>query len=241
MKQFKKTFWRGYQKEEVDEYIDFLTEELENLKKETNRVLEKNRDSLAEMKEEMEHERKEKEYLEEQVEKMKKQAKEQEEEMEKKIGELLLQIDKYKEDYDAVPHILAIAQKKASGLIDDAKKDSESMVEEAKTEAEKITVTAQKEAEAYLTNAHREISEKLEADRKRFILARGKLAEYLKNLNQSQNRLIETYNELGNLIGKMPLRVDDLFSLEPFELFEKGKFIEGVKDEKEAGQEKAKE
>ena len=65
MKQFKKTFWRGYQKEEVDEYIDFLTEELENLKKETNRVLEKNRDSLAEMKEEMEHERKEKEYLEE--------------------------------------------------------------------------------------------------------------------------------------------------------------------------------
>ena len=37
MKQFKKTFWRGYQKEEVDEYIDFLTEELENLKKETNR------------------------------------------------------------------------------------------------------------------------------------------------------------------------------------------------------------
>ena len=34
MKQFKKTFWRGYQKEEVDEYIDFLTEELENLKRE---------------------------------------------------------------------------------------------------------------------------------------------------------------------------------------------------------------
>lgn len=52
------------------------------------------------------------------------------------------------------------------------------------------------------------------------MLAKYKLMNYLKALNDTQNKLVTTYNELGELVDKLPLRIGDIFSEEPFDLLE---------------------
>lgn len=132
-------------------------------------------------------------------------------------------------DYDAAMRVISIAEQEAKKVsldaragaekvLSDAKSEAEKIAEIAKTEAQQMKFDAQKEADLLLSEADREIKEKRTENERLYMAAKYKLVEYLNSINRSQGKLIETYNELGELIKKMPLRIDDVFSDEPLDL-----------------------
>lgn len=213
MKKFRTAFFKGYQKEEVDEYIEFLVDEMESLKEETNRALEKEHGNLAQLQEKLEKEQKEKEALQEKMEQMQSaqsgfDAKDQElQDKDQKLHQLEEQLKKYEESYKAVSELYSMA-----------KENAEKLVTQAQVDADTITSTAKAEALVYRKQAEEEIKKKSTEEGKQFMLAKYRLIEYLNSLKQTQSKLIETYNELGALVSKMPIRIDDLYSDDEFEL-----------------------
>lgn len=233
MKKFRTVFFKGYQKEEVDEYIELLVSELESLREKEDGVLEKERQAVKELKLKMEEAQSEKEALEQQVnallleeEKLRKEHSKQLTELEQRMEQ---QIEKQGIDYDAAMRVISIAEQEAKKVsldaragaekvLSDAKSEAEKIAEIAKTEAQQMKFDAQKEADILLSEADREIKEKRTENERLYMAAKYKLVEYLNSINRSQGKLIETYNELGELIKKMPLRIDDVFSDEPLDL-----------------------
>ena len=102
--------------------------------------------------------------------------------------------------------------------MDEAKEEAETIRSAANEKAEDIENAAHLEAEKYKRETEAILQKKKETDRRNFEQARLNLANYLDGLNRSQSKLIETYNELGALVKKMPIRIDDIFSDQPFQL-----------------------
>ena len=75
---------------------------------------------------------------------------------------------------------------------------------------------AKNEAESYRESVETELEEKRQEEARKFELARFKVAGYLESLNRSQNKLLEVYEEFGRVVERLPLRIGDVFSDEPF-------------------------
>lgn len=116
--------------------------------------------------------------------------------------------------------IVTDAQADAEKILIMAKKDADNITSSARSDAEKITDQAKLSALDYQQNVEKELKKKQEEESLKFQLARFKIAGYLESLNQSQNKLIEVYEEFGSLVGQLPLRLGDVFSEEPFELLD---------------------
>ena len=273
MKKFRSAFFGGYQREEVDDYIEALISELERVK--TNSGSE-NAQELEEMKEQVQQERKEKDSLinqlgqleakikshsvdnekevqnlreelarykengdsKDELEKATRQLEderrekgallkriaeleekvnERNDEKEKEIQEMREQLDKYKSSYDVLANVVSAAKKDADKLVNDARENAQQLTSQAKKDADKLLYDAQADAQMHRDKVEKELKEKREADGKRYMLAKYKLMEYLNSLNRSQSQLIKTYNELGEIVKKMPIRVEDVFSDDPME------------------------
>ena len=245
MGKFRNVFFGGYQKAEVDEYVESLLYELERAKSGEGKEGAQKEKELEEAKANLQREQEEKNQLLKQLSEMKAQLESSQTDKDKELQEVKEQLNEYqnKYSYDVFADMLSSAKKDADQLINSARENSEQLTSTARENAEQLTIAAQKNAEQILNEARenadkitmdaqvdariyrqkveKELKAQEEENGKKFMLAKYRLMEYLEALNRSQSQLIKTYNELGEIVKKMPVQMEDALETQKGDQLEK--------------------
>ena len=222
MGKFRNVFFGGYQKAEVDEYVESLLSELERAKSGEGKEGAQKEKELEEAKANLQREQEEKNQLLKQLSEMKAQLESSQTDKDKELREVKEQLNEYqnKYSYDVFADMLSSAKKDADQLINSArenaeqltstaKENAEQILNEARENADRITMDAQVDARIYRQKVEKELKAQEEENGKKFMVAKYRLMEYLEALNRSQSQLIKTYNELGEIVKKMPVQIED--------------------------------
>ena len=234
MGKFRNVFFGGYQKAEVDEYVESLLSELERAKSGEGKEGAQKEKELEEAKANLQREQEEKNQLLKQLSEMKAQLESSQTDKNKELREVKEQLNEYqnKYSYDVFADMLSSAKKDADQLINSArenaeqltstaKENAEQILNEARENADKITMDAQVDARIYRQKVEKELKAQEEENGKKFMLAKYRLMEYLEALNRSQSQLIKTYNELGEIVKKMPVQMEDALETQKGDPLEK--------------------
>lgn len=218
MRSFGMSLFGGYKRDEVDRYIENLLDGLEELKEEQEdsvqqlqEEVEQLRQQIAQQEQQLQEKEQqlnageeERRQLKDQVKQLREQPEEDPQTAEK-VEELQKKVREYEDRYDSVNRVLSLAEK---------------TVRDAQVEAAGIVTSGKSEVDEYRVQAERDLEKTRKKNEDDFMLAKYKLMNYLKALNDTQNKLVTTYNELGELVEKLPLRIGDILSEEPFDLLE---------------------
>ena len=234
MGKFRNVFFGGYQKAEVDEYVESLLSELERAKSGEGKEGAQKEKELEEAKANLQREQEEKNQLLKQLSEMKAQLESSQTDKDKELREVKEQLNEYqnKYSYDVFADMLSSAKKDADQLINSArenaeqltstaKENAEQILNEARENADRITMDAQVDARIYRQKVEKELKAQEEENGKKFMLAKYRLMEYLEALNRSQSQLIKTYNELGEIVKKMPVQIEDALETQKGDPLEK--------------------
>ena len=234
MGKFRNVFFGGYQKAEVDEYVESLLSELERAKSGEGKEGAQKEKELEEAKANLQREQEEKNQLLKQLSEMKAQLESSQTDKNKELREVKEQLNEYqnKYSYDVFADMLSSAKKDADQLINSArenaeqltstaKENAEQILNEARENADRITMDAQVDARIYRQKVEKEPKAQEEENGKKFMLAKYRLMEYLEALNRSQSQLIKTYNELGEIVKKMPVQIEDALETQKGDTLEK--------------------
>lgn len=234
MGKFRNVFFGGYQKAEVDEYVESLLSELERAKSGEGKEGAQKEKELEEAKANLQREQEEKNQLLKQLSEMKAQLESSQTDKDKELREVKEQLNEYqnKYSYDVFADMLSSAKKDADQLINSArenaeqltstaKENAEQILNEARENADRITMDAQVDARIYRQKVEKELKAQEEENGKKFMVAKYRLMEYLEALNRSQSQLIKTYNELGEIVKKMPVQMEDALETQKGDPLEK--------------------
>lgn len=234
MGKFRNVFFGGYQKAEVDEYVESLLYELERAKSGEGKEGAQKEKELEEAKANLQREQEEKNQLLKQLSEMKAQLESSQTDKNKELREVKEQLNEYqnKYSYDVFADMLSSAKKDADQLINSArenaeqltstaKENAEQILNEARENADRITMDAQVDARIYRQKVEKELKAQEEENGKKFMVAKYRLMEYLEALNRSQSQLIKTYNELGEIVKKMPVQIEDALETQKGDPLEK--------------------
>ena len=245
MGKFRNVFFGGYQKAEVDEYVESLLSELERAKSGEGKEGAQKEKELEEAKANLQREQEEKSQLLKQLSEMKAKLESSQTDKDKELREVKEQLNEYqnKYSYDVFADMLSSAKKDADQLINSARENAEQLTSTAKENAEQLTIAAQENAEQILNEARenadkitmdaqvdariyrqkveKELKAQEEENGKKFMVAKYRLMEYLEALNRSQSQLIKTYNELGEIVKKMPVQIEDALETQKGDPLEK--------------------
>ena len=234
MGKFRNVFFGGYQKAEVDEYVESLLSELERAKSGEGKEGAQKEKELEEAKANLQREQEEKNQLLKQLSEMKAQLESSQTDKDKELREVKEQLNEYqnKYSYDVFADMLSSAKKDADQLINSArenaeqltstaKENAEQILNEARENADRITMDAQVDARIYRQKVEKELKAQEEENGKKFMLAKYRLMEYLEALNRTQNQLIKTYNELREIVKKMPVQIEDALETQKGDPLEK--------------------
>ena len=234
MGKFRNVFFGVYQKAEVDEYVESLLSELERAKSGEGKEGAQKEKELEEAKANLQREQEEKNQLLKQLSEMKAKLESSQTDKNKELREVKEQLNEYqnKYSYDVFADMLSSAKKDADQLINSArenaeqltstaKENAEQILNEARENADKITMDAQVDARIYRQKVEKELKAQEEENGKKFMLAKYRLMEYLEALNRSQSQLIKTYNELGEIVKKMPVQIEDALETQKGDPLEK--------------------
>ena len=234
MGKFRNVFFGGYQKAEVDEYVESLLSELERAKSGEGKEGAQKEKELEEAKANLQREQEEKSQLLKQLSEMKAKLESSQTDKDKELQEVKEQLNEYqnKYSYDVFADMLSSAKKDADQLINSArenaeqltstaKENAEQILNEARENADKITMDAQVDARIYRQKVEKELKAQEEENGKKFMVAKYRLMEYLEALNRSQSQLIKTYNELGEIVKKMPVQIEDALETQKGDPLEK--------------------
>ena len=168
-------------------------------------------------------EQEEKNQLLKQLSEMKAQLESSQTDKDKELQEVKEQLNEYqnKYSYDVFADMLSSAKKDAEQLTIAAQKNAEQILNEARENADKITMDAQVDARIYRQKVEKELKAQEEENGKKFMVAKYRLMEYLEALNRSQSQLIKTYNELGEIVKKMPVQIEDALETQKGDQLEK--------------------
>lgn len=234
MGKFRNVFFGGYQKAEVDEYVESLLSELERAKSGEGKEGAQKEKELEEAKANLQREQEEKNQLLKQLSEMKAKLESSQTDKNKELREVKEQLNEYqnKYSYDVFADMLSSAKKDADQLINSArenaeqltstaKENAEQILNEARENADRITMDAQVDARIYRQKVEKELKAQEEENGKKFMVAKYRLMEYLEALNRSQSQLIKTYNELGEIVKKMPVQIEDALETQKGDPLEK--------------------
>ena len=234
MGKFRNVFFGGYQKAEVDEYVESLLYELERAKSGEGKEGAQKEKELEEAKANLQREQEEKNQLLKQLSEMKAQLESSQTDKNKELREVKEQLNEYqnKYSYDVFADMLSSAKKDADQLINSArenaeqltstaKENAEQILNEARENADRITMDAQVDARIYRQKVEKELKAQEEENGKNFMVAKYRRMEYLEALNRSQSQLIKTYNELGEIVKKMPVQIEDALETQKGDPLEK--------------------
>ena len=234
MGKFRNVFFGGYQKAEVDEYVESLLSELERAKSGEGKEGAQKEKELEEAKANLQREQEEKNQLLKQLSEMKAKLESSQTDKNKELREVKEQLNESqnKYSYDVFADMLSSAKKDADQLINSArenaeqltstaKENAEQILNEARENADRITMDAQVDARIYRQKVEKELKAQEEENGKKFMVAKYRLMEYLEALNRSQSQLIKTYNELGEIVKKMPVQMEDALETQKGDPLEK--------------------
>ena len=234
MGKFRNVFFGGYQKAEVDEYVESLLSELERAKSGEGKEGAQKEKELEEAKANLQREQEEKNQLLKQLSEMKAKLESSQTDKNKELREVKEELNEYqnKYSYDVFADMLSSAKKDADQLINSArenaeqltstaKENAEQILNEARENADRITMDAQVDARIYRQKVEKELKAQEEENGKKFMVAKYRLMEYLEALNRSQSQLIKTYNELGEIVKKMPVQIEDALETQKGDPLEK--------------------
>ena len=223
MGKFRNVFFGGYQKAEVDEYVESLLYELERAKSGEGKEGAQKEKELEEAKANLQREQEEKNQLLKQLSEMKAKLESSQTDKNKELREVKEQLNEYqnKYSYDVFADMLSSAKKDAEQLTIAAQKNAEQILNEARENADRITMDAQVDARIYRQKVEKELKAQEEENGKKFMVAKYRLMEYLEALNRSQSQLIKTYNELGEIVKKMPVQMEDALETQKGDPLEK--------------------
>ena len=227
MANFRTVLFNGYQRADVDGYVEKLMEELSALQTEKDKIAEEKRRMEETFQEKLKKEQEERFRMQKELELARQQISEYKERISLKSGQEMQRLEKleqqlknYERNYTVLARVLVDSKAEAEKIISDAKAEASVISDMAQKKAGEIEDAAKLDAAGYMQQAEEEIKKRREEESSNFEHAKRSLEEYLNSLNRSQSSLIEVYNDLGILIKKMPLRIEDIFSKEPFCLLE---------------------
>lgn len=125
-----------------------------------------------------------------------------------------------------------------SKIIEDANKNAEVIKEEARLEAAEILKEADREAEERRAMVASRMSSQLEEKGIQLMAAKYKIEQYVKDLNSLQQGLYNLYHRMNKLIETMPVRLDDYWEGEHYEMLENRRLLAQNKENKETEPEK---
>lgn len=193
---FSNLFGNGEDKE----YRLRLEAELDRLKEETSQTLAKEQQTILELRAKLESEQSDKELMKEEIQQLQEEKKHLQDEMNSQLSEMRKQLDAQTQENDVISRVLIMAQKDADQKLRDAEQEAERITDQAKMD----TFIFQQKAEA-------EMKKRQEAGRKQYVYAKSKLEDRVNVINQSHEKLVEVYNELGMLLQKMPIKMETLY------------------------------
>ena len=191
---FKTTFLNGYQKNEVEEYVDQLKGAFDILEK-----------KLAEQEE------------------LAKQLNDRLEETDDLKTNLTIVLEDNKrltQENTELKETNSRLLEKANELLEKHREQKDSELEKARDEAEKIIQQAQKDGKQieleskvralqYQREAEEQTRKRANEEYEKLISAKDQVEKYVTALNASREGLIEYYNELGRLMRTMPVMISD--------------------------------
>ena len=219
MKRFAGSLFGGYRKQDVDEYVAFLEQELENLKAEANVRFAKQNAAINELKQKAEDaddaRSKELESMVSEVMGKDKQLTELREKLvdaEKKLEEFRSQgIDPADTD---IYGFITQTKKNIKDLEEKARIQATVIEKQATDKADEIRTQGRVDAETYKKEAQEEIAKGVEQVK----LAKYDLYEYLVSIKKAQENLMATYESLGTILKKFPAKMEQLAMDASFEL-----------------------
>lgn len=202
------------------EYRQRLEHELDTLKEESRQALAKERQTVQELWAKVDAEKEQKIQLQEEINRLQEEKNKHETELKEELESMRKRVEEHENNYDVVSRVLVMAQK-----------DADEKVREARKEAGRITDEAKMETFIFKQKAETEIQERYENGRKQFAYAKGKLVESMNSINQTHEKLTEVYNELGELLQNMPVKIETLFPNGNFDFMIEEKKAETYVDE----------
>ncbi len=105
-------------------------------------------------------------------------------------------------------------------LMEDANKNAEMIREEARAEAANILKEADKEAEQRKSEIALRMNSQLEEKGIQLMAAKYKIEQYVKNMNELQQGMYNLYQRMNDMVGTMPIRLDDYWDGEQYKMLE---------------------
>lgn len=119
-------------------------------------------------------------------------------------------------------------------LMEDANKNAETIRNEAKQEAMEILREADKEAEQRKSQIALRMNSQLEEKGIQLMAAKYKIEQYVKNINSLQQEMYNLYHRMNNMVTTMPVRLDDYWDGEHYEMLENNRLLAQQKEKKES-------
>lgn len=245
MRKFVNALFGGYRKQDVDEYVSFLENELEALKADTNQRLERQNDTLNELRTQMVSVDSEKERLTKELESISVNGNDMDELLKAKEQELqnrLAEVTKKDDELKALKEKLSDTERKLTeaetdadsfkdkdgdiyALIADTKKNIKELEKNAQNKAAGIEYQATEKAKKIRQQGvqdaldyKKEAQEEIKQGVEQVKLAKYDLYEYLVSIKKAQDNMMNTYKELGTILNKFPAKMEELALDASFEL-----------------------
>lgn len=197
---FKTVLVKGFDKDDVLEYIKKTQDETYAKEAEFTKVL-KEKDAK--------------------IEELNKRILLKEEQKERLENEIEQKYKKYIENYDRIGRLVFESELKADAIIEEANDNAEKIVEAAKAEAERIVAEAQGHADqimnaieskatARVGEVEKEVNDKLAEGKNRYLALQDEMNEIVELMNQAQKRFMASYKEVHGIIRTMPTTLKEI-------------------------------
>lgn len=226
------------QAEEMQQQLEQLKKEKEELR-EANSLLEKEKDNLEGLIRKAENSQSgdsngwEEQLirLQQENDELKKQVRKQEEEISEQKSRI--RSEGTTEEKQADTDVL-FDYSTVSKIIEDANRNADAIREEAKEDAARILAEADKEVERKKVKIASKVNSQLEEKGIQLMAAKYKIEQYVKEIDSLQQGMYTLYSRMNNLVNDMPVRLDDYWEGEHYEMLESRRLL-GNKKEKSEG------
>lgn len=238
--EFRSVWFGGYNKDDVDEYLQTLRDRIEEAKVSYQRENARNIQKLKECEEYKREQEKQISMLQKELAQARIEAQTSiqvaervEAELAEKTEELLKKDELLKREmeknarleaelkrHDEQREKVLLDYELMQRVLEDASKDADMMKAEAREEGRKIVAAAIVEAETKKNVIARRIGFELEEKALQLVAAKHKITQYMKDVNDTQQGLFEIYNKMHRMIENMPIRLEEFWDGEEYKVLE---------------------
>lgn len=186
---FKTVLVKGFDKDDVLEYIKKMQDETYAKEAEFAKAL-KEKDAK--------------------IEELNKRIALKEEQKERLENEIEQKYKKYIDNYDRIGRLVFEAELKADAIAQEAQKKADALIEEAQKKADEILANAEDHANVRSVEVEKEINERLAEGKKKYLAVQEEMNGIVELINQAQKRFMASYKDVHKIIQSMPSSLSDI-------------------------------